>query len=214
MSGTRAGRATRTPQRRGAGRRGERPHARTRRDRVTARGWPASQRPDPIALLEEQAESRVPELVPIRYGRMLVSPFAFFRGAALIMAADLAATPAVRRQRPALRRRAPVELRRVRLTRAAADVRHQRLRRNAPRPVGVGRETSRRRASRSSVATGHSAEPIAERSSGRRRASTARRCGRLPACRRWPPGTTTWTPTRSSAGCEARSVRSESPRRS
>ncbi len=50
-------------------------------------------RPDPIALLEEQAASRVPELVPIRYGRMLVSPFAFYRGAALIMAADLAATP-------------------------------------------------------------------------------------------------------------------------
>ncbi len=50
-------------------------------------------RPDPIGLLEEQAASRVPELVPIRYGRMLVSPFTFYRGAALIMAADLAATP-------------------------------------------------------------------------------------------------------------------------
>jgi uncharacterized protein (DUF2252 family) len=50
-------------------------------------------RPDPIALLEEQAKTRVPELVPIRYGRMLVSPFTFYRGAALIMAADLAATP-------------------------------------------------------------------------------------------------------------------------
>jgi uncharacterized protein (DUF2252 family) len=48
---------------------------------------------DPIALLEEQAESRVPELVPIRYGRMLASPFAFYRGGALIMAADLARTP-------------------------------------------------------------------------------------------------------------------------
>jgi uncharacterized protein (DUF2252 family) len=46
-------------------------------------------RPDPIALLEQQAESRVPELVPIRYGRMLVSPFTFYRGAALIMASDL-----------------------------------------------------------------------------------------------------------------------------
>ena len=46
-------------------------------------------RPDPIALLEQQAESRVPELVPIRYGRMLVSPFTFCRGAALIMASDL-----------------------------------------------------------------------------------------------------------------------------
>jgi uncharacterized protein (DUF2252 family) len=54
---------------------------------------PAEDRPDPIGLLEEQAASRVPELVPIRYGRMLVSPFTFYRGAALIMAADLAAMP-------------------------------------------------------------------------------------------------------------------------
>ena len=45
-----------------------------------------------MALLEQQAATRVPELVPIRYGRMLVSPFTFYRGAALIMAADLAAT--------------------------------------------------------------------------------------------------------------------------
>jgi hypothetical protein len=50
-------------------------------------------RPDPLALLEEQAADRVQELVPIRYGRMLVSPFTFYRGAALVMAADLAATP-------------------------------------------------------------------------------------------------------------------------
>jgi len=49
---------------------------------------------DPVALLLEQADSRVPELVPVRHGRMLVSPFTFFRGAALPMAADLAATPA------------------------------------------------------------------------------------------------------------------------
>jgi len=54
---------------------------------------PAPDRPDPIALLEEQGESRVPHLVPIRYGRMLVSPFTFYRGAALIMATDLAPTP-------------------------------------------------------------------------------------------------------------------------
>jgi uncharacterized protein (DUF2252 family) len=54
---------------------------------------PAPDRPDPVALLEEQAASRVPQLVPIRYGRMLVSPFTFYRGAALIMASDLAATP-------------------------------------------------------------------------------------------------------------------------
>jgi uncharacterized protein (DUF2252 family) len=54
---------------------------------------PAANRPDPIVLLERQAETRVPELVPIRYGRMLVSPFTFYRGAAKIMASDLAATP-------------------------------------------------------------------------------------------------------------------------
>ena len=54
---------------------------------------PAPDRPDPVALLEEQSGSRVQDLVPIRYGRMLVSPFTFYRGAALIMAADLAATP-------------------------------------------------------------------------------------------------------------------------
>ncbi len=54
---------------------------------------PASNRPDPVALLEGQAATRVPELVPIRYGRMLVSPFTFYRGAALIMASDLAASP-------------------------------------------------------------------------------------------------------------------------
>jgi uncharacterized protein (DUF2252 family) len=54
---------------------------------------PASDRPDPVAVLAKQAASRVQELVPIRYGRMLVSPFTFYRGAAAIMAADLAATP-------------------------------------------------------------------------------------------------------------------------
>ena len=54
---------------------------------------PPRRRPDPIKLLERQAKTRVPELVPIRYGRMLVSPFTFYRGAALIMAGDLAATP-------------------------------------------------------------------------------------------------------------------------
>jgi uncharacterized protein (DUF2252 family) len=54
---------------------------------------PGPDRPDPVALLERQAATRVPELVPIRYGRMLSSPFAFFRGAAMVMAHDLAGTP-------------------------------------------------------------------------------------------------------------------------
>jgi uncharacterized protein (DUF2252 family) len=54
---------------------------------------PSPTRVDPVELLELQAKTRVPELVPIRYGRMLVSPFTFYRGAAMIMAQDLAATP-------------------------------------------------------------------------------------------------------------------------
>jgi Uncharacterized protein conserved in bacteria (DUF2252) len=53
---------------------------------------PSPNRVGPVDLLEEQAKTRVPELVPIRYGRMLVSPFTFYRGAALVMAADLADT--------------------------------------------------------------------------------------------------------------------------
>ena len=54
---------------------------------------PAPHRADPVGLLEDQAQRRVPELVPIRYGRMLVSPFAFYRGSAALMAADLADGP-------------------------------------------------------------------------------------------------------------------------
>jgi uncharacterized protein (DUF2252 family) len=57
-------------------------------------GWvPAQDRPDPIGLLEAQNATREPELVPVRHGRMLVSPFTFYRGAAAIMAADLSRTP-------------------------------------------------------------------------------------------------------------------------
>lgn len=54
---------------------------------------PAPDRPDPIAVLEDQAKDRVPELVPVRYGRMMVSPFTYFRGAAGMMALDLSRTP-------------------------------------------------------------------------------------------------------------------------
>ena len=56
--------------------------------------WAATaDRPDPVAVLEAQGKSRVPDLLPIRYGRMAESPFGFFRGAAAGMAADLASTP-------------------------------------------------------------------------------------------------------------------------
>jgi uncharacterized protein (DUF2252 family) len=57
-------------------------------------GWqPAAGRPDPIALLQEQDATRMPGLVPVRHGRMMVSPFTFYRGAAAIMASDLKDTP-------------------------------------------------------------------------------------------------------------------------
>lgn len=62
--------------------------------RASHAGWePAADRPDPIALLEEQNTRRDPDLVPVRHGRMMVSPFTFYRGAAKIMAADLKDTP-------------------------------------------------------------------------------------------------------------------------
>ncbi|MFG2640407.1 DUF2252 domain-containing protein [Streptomyces sp. NPDC048370] len=65
--------------------------ARKRVPRSSHGRWiPPSQRPDPLSVLERQSVDRVPELVPIRYGRMAVSPFAFLRGAAAVMAADLA----------------------------------------------------------------------------------------------------------------------------
>jgi uncharacterized protein (DUF2252 family) len=68
--------------------------ARSQVPREDHAGWkPPADRADPVDLLEAQAKDRVPELVPIRYGRMLVSPFAFYRGGAAIMAADLAHTP-------------------------------------------------------------------------------------------------------------------------
>jgi uncharacterized protein (DUF2252 family) len=68
--------------------------ARNRTPSASHTGWaPATDRPDPVALLEEQNVTREPDLVPVRHGRMLVSPFTFYRGTAKIMAADLAATP-------------------------------------------------------------------------------------------------------------------------
>ncbi len=60
---------------------------------VHAQYEPIPHRVDPVVLLEDQAQTRVPELVPVRYGRMLVSPFTFYRGAASLMASDLSDGP-------------------------------------------------------------------------------------------------------------------------
>src|SRR5947209_10084481 len=68
--------------------------ARSRHSRSAHGGWRApAGREDPVELLMRQDESRVPDLVPIRHGRMLESPFAFYRGSAAVMAADLGAMP-------------------------------------------------------------------------------------------------------------------------
>ena len=90
MTATRNGPASRTSTPNAAGGRAARAEA----PRSSHAEWTApADRSDPVDILEAQAIDRVPELVPIRYGRMLTSPLAFYRGAAAIMAADLARTP-------------------------------------------------------------------------------------------------------------------------
>ena len=113
---------------RGKAARGEVPRS------VHAAWEPSPHRPSPVELLEEQAQTRVPELVPIRYGRMLVSPFTFYRGAAYLMASDLSGLPRTGFAGAAVRRCASVELRRLRRAGPAGRVQHQRLRRDAPGP--------------------------------------------------------------------------------
>ena len=92
--GARAKRSHRRRRRTSTPRREYGKEARRRTPRSVHAGWtPPADRADPVALLEEQATTRVQELVPIRHARMMVSPFTFYRGAALLMAADLAGTP-------------------------------------------------------------------------------------------------------------------------
>ena len=104
---------------------------------------PGAHRLDPIELLERQADTRVPELVPIRYGRMLASPFTFYRGAALIMAADLAETPRSGFMVQCCGDAHLSNFGALCLAGAAARLRHQRLRRDAARALGVGRQAPR-----------------------------------------------------------------------
>ena len=127
------------------------------------------QRQDPVAILEAQAATRIQQLVPIRYGRMLVSPFTFFRGAAAIMAADLATTPI-----SGLRAQlcGDAHLSNFGVFAApdrALDLRPQRLRRDAPGAVGVGRQAARR-------------EPRRGRARPRLRAGARGRTSSAPAC--------------------------------
>ncbi|MFG2136560.1 DUF2252 domain-containing protein [Streptomyces sp. NPDC048650] len=88
MSGVRAGATPREREEAGRALRAEVPRS------AHAEYAPAAGRTDPVELIERQSALRVPDLVPVRYGRMLESPFRFYRGAAAVMAADLATTPA------------------------------------------------------------------------------------------------------------------------
>ena len=185
--------------------------ARSEVPRASHAEWePSSARPDPIGLLEQQAQTRVPELVPIRYGRMLVSPFTFYRGAALIMASDLAATPRAGVERAALRRCASLELRDLRHARAEHDVRHQRLRRDPSRSVGVGRQAPRREPRGRRPRPRLLGQAARRGRPGRRRARTGRRCANSPPRRTSRSGTRTSMSRR-----RLRSTRASSaPRRS
>ena len=155
--------------------------------------------PTRSSLLEEQGTSRVPELVPIRYGRMMVSPFTFYRGAALIMAADLAATP-----RSGLNAQICGDAHLSNFGVFAsperqADVRHQRLRRDPSRARGSGTSSGSRRASRSPAGTAGSPRRTGGRSSRRAWPGTGPGCSSSPAC----ATSTSGTPTSRSRSCSS-----------
>ena len=189
--------------------------------RSTHREWaPAADRRDPVEMLEEQAATRVPELVPVRYGRMLVSPFTFYRGAAYLMAADLAPTARTGLERPALRRRAPLQLRRLRRARPAARVQRQRLRRDAARARSSGTSSGSSPASPWPAATAASTPSSAPAVNLRGRAGLPRGDARVrAACARstsgTPGSTSTTSPTRFRADASrqgaARASRPTSP---
>ena len=110
--------------------------------RCRARRWGSGPRRragrDPVEQVVEAHEGRVDRLIPVRVGRMVASPYAFLRGTAGIMAEDFAGLPRTGITPVDLRRRAPGQLRLLRLAGARAGLRPQRLRRGAPRRLGVG----------------------------------------------------------------------------
>ena len=152
-----------------------------------------STRPDPVELLIGQAATRVPELVPIRHGRMVASPFAFFRGAAAVMAADLAPP----RSGLGAQLCGDAHLSNfggVRLARARDGLRRQRLRRDPARARSSGTSSAWPPASRSPPASrgfddGRAGGP----SWPRRSAPTAGPCGSSPGCVTSTSGTRTST---------------------
>ena len=154
--------------------------ARVPTPRTSHAAWsPPEDRTDPVSLLEEQAVSRVADLVPIRHGRMMVSPFTFYRGAALLMAADLAHTPS---SGLIVQLCGDAHLSNFGLfaqRRAPPGLRHQRLRRDAPRAVRVGRQAAgRERGDRRPVPRLHRPGAPGEQPRRRARLSRADAAGR------------------------------------
>ena len=109
--------------------------------RLGTRARPAS---DVIEQIRQSHEGRLDWLIPVRVARMAASPYGFLRGTAVVMADDLAQLPVDRHHAGDLRRRAPRQLRLLRLAGARAGDRPERLRRGAPRRVGVGPAPARR----------------------------------------------------------------------
>jgi Uncharacterized protein conserved in bacteria (DUF2252) len=103
---------------------------------------PSAARRAPEDVLLEQTADRGPELVPITHGRMLASPYAFFRGAAALMTGDLADTPHSRLEVQLCGDAHPSNFGGLRGPRPRARVRHRRLRRDRPRTLGVGRQAA------------------------------------------------------------------------
>ena len=99
---------------------------------------PADDRPDPVELIKESHEGRLDWLIPVRVARMVSSPYGFLRGTAIVMAEDVARTAGDRDHPGDLRRRAPGQLRLLRLARGRAGDRPERLRRGPSRRLGVG----------------------------------------------------------------------------
>ena len=159
--------------------------------------WKAPRnRPNPVDLLVASSEGRVPELIPIRYGRMSVSPFTFYRGTALNMAADLAGTPNTGIRTAGLRRLPPDELRRLRHARAAAGVRHQRFRRDAAGTMGMGCQAARGELRARGAIERILPPPTSAMPRRRARARIASGSGSTPTCGDWTSGTreSRWTP--------------------
>ena len=116
--------------------------ARKRVPRASHAAFEPARGRDPIAILAAQEEDRLPELLPLRHDRMAEAAFPYYRGTPAVMAFDLSGTPRTDIIVQACGDAHLSQLRAVRFARAGARLRHERLRRDAARAVGVGRQAA------------------------------------------------------------------------